>query len=116
MNTTTVPSGLSLDTVFGVLSDRRKRYVLYALRGAEGNAMTVEQLTRSVRRMEGSGIDEDAPKRVAEDLRERHIPELVATDAVEYDERSETARYHSVPSLEEWLEHAEYKEIDRVVS
>ncbi|WP_049946395.1 hypothetical protein [Halalkalicoccus jeotgali] len=53
MNTVTVPSGLSLDTVFGVLSDRRKRYVLYALRGAEGNVLTVEQLTRRVRKLEG---------------------------------------------------------------
>ncbi|KYH27391.1 hypothetical protein HAPAU_00570 [Halalkalicoccus paucihalophilus] len=116
MNTRTVPSGLSLDTVFRVLSERRKRHVLYALRGAEGNAMTVKQLARRVRELEGSGMDENALKRIAEDLRERHIPELVATDAVEYDERSETARYHSVPSLEEWLEHAEYKELGRVVS
>lgn len=113
MNTTAAASTLDLDSVFEVLSDRRRRYALYALYRAEGGSMTVDRLALRVGRMEDDGrtitTDRHA-ERIAEDLRERHVPKLVAAGAVEYDERSETARYHGRPALEEWLEHAEYRE------
>jgi hypothetical protein len=109
---TTVPSALSLETVFETLSDQRKRYVLYALYRAEGNSLTIHRLARQVHGMEGEKqtTTGQGPEHVADDLRQRRLPELATTGAVEYDERSETVRYHRAPSLEEWLEHAEYKE------
>ncbi|MFC6904653.1 DUF7344 domain-containing protein [Halalkalicoccus tibetensis] len=112
MNRRTVSSALSLETVFGVLSERRKRYALYVLHWTEGNAMSVGQLARRIAEKEGGGANGDDPsrERIAKDLRQRHVPELVAMNVVEYDGRSETVRYHCVPSLEEWLEHAAYKE------
>lgn len=113
MNTTTVPQGLALETVFKTLSDRRRRYALYALHRAEGNSMTIPQLARRIEELDGGGSttgrDRDRTD-IVDDLRSRHVPALVAIDVVECDDRSETVRYHTVPSLEEWLEHAEYKE------
>jgi DNA-binding transcriptional ArsR family regulator len=111
--TTTTTSMLDLDTVFEVLSDRRRRYALYALHRSEGGSMTVDRLAVRVGRLEDDGrtiTAERRPDRIAEDLREHHVPKLVDAGAVEYDERSDMARYHGRPTLEEWLEHAEYRE------
>lgn len=113
MNTTTTASALDLDSVFEVLSDRRRRYALYALHRAEGGSMTVDQLAVRVGQLEDDGRTitvERRSDRIADELRERHVPKLVAAGAIEYDERSQTARYHVRPALEEWLEHAEYRE------
>lgn len=113
MNTIPTASALDLDSVFEVLSDRRRRYALYALYRADGGAMTVGRLAASVGRMEDDGRTITADRRserIAADLRERHVPTLVAAGAVEYDERSETVRYRCRPALEEWLEHAAYRE------
>ena len=112
MSTITTSSTLSLDTVFYILSDCRKRYVLYALHRAEGNSLSVHQLATKVHSMEqnGSFANDGSPTQVADDLRKQRLPELAMAGVVEYDERSETARYHRMPSLEEWLEHAEFKE------
>lgn len=107
MNTTTVPQGLSLETVFETLSDRQKRYALYALHRTEGNSMTIPQLAARIDELEGGKRDRAD---LVNDLRSRHVPELATVNVVEYDDRSETVRYHTIPSLEEWLEHAEYKE------
>lgn len=104
---------LDLDTVFEVLSDRRQRYVLYALYRTEGGVMTVDELARRVSRTEDDGrtlVGEQHIERIVDDLRERHLPKLVDAGVVEYDDRSETVRYYERPALEEWLEHAEYKE------
>lgn len=105
-------STLELDTVFELLSDRRRRYVLYTMYRTEGGSMTVDRLATQVRRMEDdhATTGERRAERIADDLRERQLPKLADAGIVEYDDRSETARYHGRPALEEWLEHAEYKE------
>lgn len=113
MNSMATASTLDLDSVFGVLSDRRRRYALYALYRVEGGAMTIDRLAVRVDEMESdgrSGAAERRSNRIADELRERHVPRLVAAGVVEYDERSETVRYRGRPALEEWLEHAEYRE------
>lgn len=112
MNPATLSSSPSIETVFETMSERRKRHALYVLRWSEGGALTVERLAQQMVRMDdGSGpADGEEPGRIAADLRRRVVPELAATGAVEYDERSDTVRYHTVPSLEEWLEHAAYRE------
>lgn len=103
-----------LDTIFGLLSDRRRRYTLYALYRVGGNAMTIDRLATRVNELEANaGIDDGRPEgieRTTEELRRHHLPKLDDAGIVEYDRRSDTVRYHAQPSLEEWLEHAEYKE------
>ena len=106
-----------LDTVFEVLSERRRRYALYVLHRSEDGAMTIDRLAERVAEMEredrpaadANGSDERS-ERIAEELRRRHLATLIDAGIVEYDERSETVCYHRRPALEEWLEHAEYKE------
>ncbi len=112
-STITSTTALSLDTVFEVLSVRRNRYVLYALYRADEQAMTVPRLAERVRGMEAEeAVTEHArsPADIAGEIRRHHVPWLAEMGVVEYDERSDTVRYHRMPSLEEWLEHAEYKE------
>lgn len=112
MKTIAPSSSLDLDTVFEVLSDRRRRYVLYTMSRAEGGSMTVDRLAMRIGRMEGdhAATGERHTERIADDLRERQLPKLIEAGIVEYDDRSETVRYYGRPALEEWLEHAEYKE------
>lgn len=113
MKTAASSSRIDLDTVFEVLSDHRRRYVLYVLYRAEGGAMTVDRLVTRVSRMEGDDRNlggEPSPERIADDLRERQLPKLLDAGVVEYDDRSETVRYYGRPAFEEWLEHAAYKE------
>lgn len=113
MSTGAKPSTLDLDTVFEVLSDRRRRYALYVLHRSEDGAMTIDRLGRRVIRMEKedrTAADEQRSERMADEFRQRHLPKLIDAGIVEYDERSETVCYHRRPALEEWLEHAEYKE------
>lgn len=99
-----------LDTVFEVLSDRRRRYALYVLYRADGGAITVDRLTRRVSRMEDDPGDERHTGRIENEIRYNHLPKLIDAGLVEYDERSDTVCYHRRPALEEWLEHAEYRE------
>ena len=104
MKTMATSTTLDLDTVFEVLSDRRQRYVLYALYRTEGGVMTVDELARRVSRTEDDGrtlVGERRTERIADDLRERHPSTLVDAGVVEYDGRSETVRYYERPALEE---------------
>lgn len=111
MTTTLTLPAPSLDTIFELLSDRHRRHALYALHRAEDGVMTVDQLTDRVRHAEGDrGSGARHRGEIETALRRQHLPKLVAADVVEYDERSETIRYHGKPCLEEWLEHAEYRE------
>lgn len=101
---------LALDTVFGLLSDQRRRYVLYSLNRSRRGVASVEELVEFVVRMEKRSEHHEA---VAEDLYRRHLPKLAEAGVIEHDERSGTVRYWCLPSLQEWLEHAEYTELDR---
>jgi hypothetical protein len=44
------------------------------------------------------------------ELQHIHLPKLEDAGILEQDPRSETVRYWSQPSVEEWLEHAQHKE------
>lgn len=111
MSTEIMMSAPALDTIFEVLSERRKRHLLYALYRAEGKSLPIHQLATRMIEIEGERVlDEKQSERVVDEIRRRHVPELEAVGLIEYDDRSETVRYRKTPSLEEWLEHAEYKE------
>lgn len=102
---------LSLDTVFDVLRDRRRRYVLYNLNRSQRGVASVEEIVEFVVRMEEGS---EHHEQVAEDLYHTHFPRLETAGIIDHDERTETIRYWSLPSLQEWLEHAEYTELDEL--
>ncbi|KYH27392.1 hypothetical protein HAPAU_00580 [Halalkalicoccus paucihalophilus] len=59
--------------------------------------------------VEGDEYESD-PDEIGAVLRDRHLPKLVETHVVEFDERTETVRYRGQPSLKKWIEHAEFEE------
>lgn len=81
-------SGLSSEVVFEILSNRRRRMVLYYLRQHDGSA-TVNELARQI-----AALEDDVPveeltsqqqKRVYVSLYQTHLPKLDSTGMIEYD-------------------------------
>ena len=122
----------SLDLVFDLLSNSRRRYALYCLNDQSDGVATLETLTENVvtfEQMTGAtdgetnasmrtrtdsdhdGHVRDRHARVQIALTHTHLPKLEDAGLLEYDQRSEMVRYWSQPSVEEWLEHAKHKEI-----
>ncbi|THE63365.1 hypothetical protein D8Y22_18905 [Salinadaptatus halalkaliphilus] len=107
----------SLDLVFNLLSNRRRRYTLYFLYDRPDGVATLEELTDHVVGLEtqigetgGASTDEQIEE-VRVELQHVHLPKLEDAGVLETDQRSETVRYWTQPSLEEWLEHAYHKEL-----
>ncbi|MFA9417607.1 hypothetical protein [Natrinema sp. HArc-T2] len=107
----------SLDVVFDLLSNSRRRYALYYLNDQPDGVATLEALTENVIGFEqqtGARDGEHTTDRHASvqmELTHTHLPKLEDAGILEHDQRSETVRYWRQPSLEEWLEHAYHKEI-----
>ncbi len=101
----------SLDVVFDVLANQRRRLVLYHLHESGDGIATLEEITDYVCSYEESERSASEHRlHVATSLQHAHLPKLEEAGIVEYDQRSETVRYWHQPSLEEWLEHAFHKE------
>ncbi|TYT61888.1 DUF7344 domain-containing protein [Natrialba swarupiae] len=114
LSTDTTPS---LDVVFDLLSNHRRRYVLYFLYDRPDGVATLEEVTDNVvafeNREEGSELVSEIDRQKLEirtELQHVHVPKLEDSGVLEYDRRSETVRYWTQPTLEEWLEHAYHKE------
>ncbi|WP_339103012.1 hypothetical protein [Haloterrigena salinisoli] len=123
----------SLDLIFELLSNRRRRYALYHLHDQSDGVATMEELTDAVvsRQYLESNADrtaetdrpeadadadadcdlENRRRRVRMELQHTHLPKLEDAGVLEHDHRSEMVRYWNQPSLEEWLEHARHKEL-----
>lgn len=113
-----VEESAQLDTIFDILSHRRRRYLLYYLTQSSNEVAELSQLVDAVRTFEtADAATEDAPteKSITVDLHHKHLPRLDATGVIEYDARQGTVRYDGKPALVEWLEHAQYKEFRRTV-
>ena len=119
----------SLDLVFDLLSNSRRRYALYYLNEQTDGVATIESLTENVIAIERMTDDEETTSNaqpvsehdhddesaerqasIRMELQHVHLPKLEDAGILEHDERSETVRYWSQPSVEEWLEHAHHKE------
>ncbi|RQG91217.1 hypothetical protein EA462_04295 [Natrarchaeobius halalkaliphilus] len=108
----------SLDLVFDLLSNRRRRYALYCLYDQPDDAATIEDVTETVVSLETrdtgpeprSEIDEQK-RQIRTELQHVHLPKLENAGVLEHDQRSGTVRYWTQPTLEEWLEHARHKEL-----
>jgi len=107
----------SLDVVFDLLSNSRRRYALYYLNDQSDGVATLETLTENVIAFEqqtgatDEGHTTDRHASVRTELTHTHLPKLEDAGILEHDRRSETVRYWRQPSVEEWLEHAHHKEI-----
>ncbi|ADD04043.1 uncharacterized protein Nmag_0455 [Natrialba magadii ATCC 43099] len=122
----TVEATPSLDLIFELLSNRRRRYALYLLYEQSDGVATLEELTDAIVTFDRQYGDtpsshhaahadeqltaEDQHQVVKTELQHVHLPKLEDAGILEHDRRSQTVRYWSQPSLEEWLEHAHHKE------
>lgn len=81
-------NSISLDTVFDLLADRRRRRVLDALR--EHGTLTLADVADEVARHENDAPLTDVPDddvlRIYLSLYHSHIPKLAAQDVVAYDQ------------------------------
>ena len=105
----------SLDTIFEILANRRRRHVLYYLYEQPDGVATLEELSGVVESIEAetqtdANDDDERRERIKTELHHAHLPKLEDAGVIEHDRRSETVRYWTQPSLEEWLEHAHHKE------
>ncbi len=108
----------SLDLVFDILSNRRRRYALYCLYDRPDGVATIADITDHIVTLETresglpTGMSSNEYRRnVRVELQHVHLPKLETAGVVETDQRSETLRYWTQPSVEEWLEHARHKEL-----
>ena len=114
-NAVEVGADLSLDAVFELLSDRRRRYVLYALAGStdevvESSAVIEEVATLEVA-IEGAALTQERYMDVAADLHHWHLPVLSDLGVIDRDERHGTIRYRRATSLETWVDAARRDEL-----
>ena len=83
-----------VDALFSALAHERRRLVLRALRGTEGNAADLDALVETVR--DGAGppgaTADDDRREVRAALRHVHLPKLAASGFVEYDDETERVR------------------------
>ena len=101
----------SLDRIFDLLSERRRRHVLYCLYETEDGVATVDDIVEYVLSLEGRDDSPEHREQLVMALEHKHLPRLEDAGIVEYDSRSDTVRRWSQPSLEEWLDHARHKEL-----
>ncbi|MFP9191063.1 winged helix-turn-helix domain-containing protein [Natronosalvus vescus] len=101
----------SLDLVFELLADRRRRKALYYLHNLPNGVATVEEIAEYILTHD-SILSESSEGRhqLMTALHHIHLPKLEEAGVIEHDPRSQTVRYWTQPSLEEWLEHAYHKE------
>jgi hypothetical protein len=90
-----VGSGLDPDTAFALLSNRRRRQLLYLLARSDG-MRSLQAVTRElVGRLEGVApdeVDDETYRSVYVSLYQRHVPRLAASGVVEYDEAERRVR------------------------
>lgn len=96
---------LSLDTLFELLANQHRRYILYHLSTMNGEALTLSALVDM--------LTQDTAmthKRLRINLRQRHLPKLADHNVIEYDSRSQTIRYRGNDRLETLLEMCRHQE------
>ncbi|RKD95710.1 DUF7344 domain-containing protein [Halopiger aswanensis] len=108
-----------LDELFSLLSNRRRRRLLYALASADQTVVERSQLVAWLADVEASGeaaSSETLEDRIAHDLHHNQLPCLEEAGIVDYDPRQGTIRDDGLPFRTEWLEHAHYKETGELLS
>lgn len=91
----------SIDDVFDLLANEDRRETCLFLMSIPEPVITVENILDAL--CEGEP-DRDR-EQLAIDLHHRHLPKLEAAGIIDYDPRSNTARYWGQPTVEKWAEH-----------
>ncbi|MFC4550029.1 MULTISPECIES: DUF7344 domain-containing protein [Halorussus] len=100
----------SLDALFGLLANRRRRYVLYCLSDAGETDLSTDRVAEAVLERERDWDDApDAAGRNREDairteLHHEHLPRLADAGLIDYDSETRTVRNWNDPSLERWVD------------
>jgi DNA-binding transcriptional ArsR family regulator len=83
---------LSLDELFDILRNARRRHVVELLDESGGEAEFRDLTDAVARRETGNPVSYDARKRVYVSLRQSHLPRLAEAGVVEYDRDRGTVR------------------------
>lgn len=104
-----------LDTVFDLLSNSRRRYLLYYLAEVDDDVVELSAAVGAVGEYEATEPDAGgrSPReatRIA--LHHDHLPRLANAGVVDYDPRQGTVRLTGREGLSEWVEHARSRELE----
>lgn len=110
---------LSFDTVFDLLSNRRRRFAIHHLMGLDDGTADVDEIAERIAAWERELIDAESDsdpddsheRRVLMTLTEIHLPKLADTNVIDYDVRSGFVRYWGHPVVEEYAEHVASAEL-----
>ncbi|WP_049926603.1 ArsR/SmtB family transcription factor [Halopiger goleimassiliensis] len=105
-----------VDGAFSLLTDARRRRVLYALVALEDPVTDRSTVAVLANVLGVAPPDEPTPTISEPDLHHDHLPTLEEAGVVEYDPRQGTVRYVGVPFDEELIEHAYYTETGQLLS
>lgn len=97
----------SLDTVFALLRDRRRRYLVSSLSGRESPASLTELATAVAASEDDAERDEVATERieaVAAALHHNHLPKLADAGFIAYDAETKTVTPTRVGDLSPFVE------------
>lgn len=92
-----------IDDVFELLSNDCRRRACLFLRRAGVEVATLQDLVDAL----APNAGDEERERLAINLHHRHLPKLDDAGIVDYDPRSNTARYWGQPTVEKWAEHVE---------
>lgn len=91
---------VSLDTVFDLLSNERRRYALYYLDEQEGQ-VSIEEVAEQVAKWEADGgVPEARYDRIELSLHHAHLPKTTNADFIEYDSKAGEVYVHGSPDAE----------------
>lgn len=110
----TVPIPYSFDQTLGLISDARRRTLLYWLKDRGSGTVALDDLVEAVVTRETAIPARDAPESrdaVRVSLAHAHLPKLADLGIVEYDPDGTTVRYHGNPALESFLRYVETIEL-----
>lgn len=91
----------TFDRTLELLADRRRRQVLKTLRETPGEAASVDDLARD---LVARSPDDLARDRVRVALHHRTLPKLDEASVVDFDSRTDVARYHGDQLVEDVLD------------
>lgn len=89
--------GNDLDVVYALLTDRRRRYVLYHLNDLPSGAATVDELVELVAAWEEMTLDDlptDHKAEIERALLTTHLPMLDGAGMVDFDRRSGAVKFY----------------------
>lgn len=104
------PTPHQLDTLFRVLADNRRRYVLYCFEETDQTVVSLtdlaEQLVTWERQWDDTTDRSESKhrKRIRIALHHDHLPRLADANLIEYDARSEMVRQWNTDALDRCVE------------